>query len=419
MHHLTTPFLVALACASCLLAACSPPTDASCQIERRGARSQVVRVSGQCAGQDFTGVDLSAADVSQVDWTGATCPDGTAASAQGDTCLGHLRPTTANPDMEEGPSTDLPEDVPEDVRGDLPEDVSEDVIEDSQGDVPQPDALDPPDMPQGPVDMDPEPDLEPDLGPDLTQDASEEPDLVDLGPYEPGEVVCEPPMACFGRCVLLQREGMPFSTVSVELPGDTGWTIDMWVFAESFPSLGLPTLLVLDWTQRPAEESLWILVNGVDVDEERLGRLVMQTGVGVTRPVWRSDEPVLPERRWRHLEFNSRRQMFLDGVPVPARWKNEALTFSPRDISGEATLYLAHRPEEATDTWRGVLREVRISRGILHEGPFIPYAVRAGDERLLHWWSLGEGEGNDPWDAVGDADLELNNATWGSCPRSQ
>jgi hypothetical protein len=138
------------------------------------------------------------------------------------------------------------------------------------------------------------------------------------------------------------------------------------------------------------------------------------------QPVRQSDGFELALQRWHHLEINSRLQFFLDGQPLPSRWANPANTFSLRGVGGEATLYMAHRIESLWDNWRGALREVRISRGILHEGPFIPYAVRAADDRVLYWWSLGEGEGPEAWEVISDQHLELTQDTaWLSCPRAQ
>lgn len=40
----------------------------------------------------MTGADFTGSTITGVVWTGATCPDGTAANAHGATCVGHLTP---------------------------------------------------------------------------------------------------------------------------------------------------------------------------------------------------------------------------------------------------------------------------------------------------------------------------------------
>jgi formylglycine-generating enzyme required for sulfatase activity len=74
-------------------AACADPAAERCQITRQGASGPVVRVAGDCRGQDFTDEDLSDADVSAVRWGDTTCPDGANSDFTDDgTCRDHLSP---------------------------------------------------------------------------------------------------------------------------------------------------------------------------------------------------------------------------------------------------------------------------------------------------------------------------------------
>lgn len=112
----------------CLGPGCDSKAD-TCVVDRAGPERRVVRLSGDCRGRSFEGVDLSAADTSGVTWGGNVCPDGTRSDEQGGSCLGHLSPATAQPDLgadlsdlsqDSGPE-EPPEDMPpEDSAPDLP-----------------------------------------------------------------------------------------------------------------------------------------------------------------------------------------------------------------------------------------------------------------------------------------------------------
>jgi formylglycine-generating enzyme required for sulfatase activity len=119
--------------AALALAACAPEEDpARCQIERRADPARVIRVQGDCSQKDFSGVDLSDADLAGVTWGDtATCPDGSRSGDHGGTCQGHLDPDDA-------PSPDLPED--DDAATDAEEDPEViDIVDDvtTDQDAPQ------------------------------------------------------------------------------------------------------------------------------------------------------------------------------------------------------------------------------------------------------------------------------------------
>ncbi len=69
----------------------SLPMDWSCLLHNTSL-ALLIGEGADLSGADLTGTDLSAENVADVDWTGATCPDGTAADDHVDGCASHLSP---------------------------------------------------------------------------------------------------------------------------------------------------------------------------------------------------------------------------------------------------------------------------------------------------------------------------------------
>lgn len=374
------------------LCACEAEERSTCLIERRGAGGEVSRVSGECAGKDFSGVDLSGADVSGVDWAGVTCPDGSASADHGGTCAGHLRPA---PDA--GPDAMEPELPPEDLGDGI------DLVHDAPPDI---DPVDTPDADFAP-DEEPSPlDLPPDEGsaPDLP--------LEDMAPDE--EEPVDPPIRrgcegegelnCFDRCLWLGAED---AVSAITLPGlARPWTWEVWVYLYALPAEGYAPIFTWGLPSPPDGRPGWGL--GVRRVSEGVGEVVAQLG---DEQIIRHAGARLRVGRWHHLTLDSTSRVFVDGEPAEGGFEGRPIDWSQVILGG--LFHLGHFADGPR--LDGVLRELRANRRLRYERAFEP-PVRLREEELTSYlWSLGD-DGRLLRDVVNLHDIPVTPSAWRACP---
>jgi hypothetical protein len=395
------------------LMACSQTQGEQCVIERRGVSREVVRVSGDCGQQDFTGVDLGRADVSGVTWGGATCPDGAQAAQVGGSCEGHLSPRQDEaPDLPLDADPDVIEDAPE-----VPEDIPSDPTEDS-----------PRDQDDAPPDLRDDPDAN---SPELADEGPE--DQIDDQGGECGDTICDPNARCVdGRCVC--GEGFE---------GDGAFCLGQTCYAARFN--GVDTWVDTDFQGflqiTPRTYELWVYVAGPETE----GTLLFIEDVfALTPSFWRlrldgGDElqvqqetearytrlrsgPLSLEGRWVHVAITLPSMgLFVDGVPTQLNGEG------PRSLDPEldgtplavgATLGdITEGQRLLEDVFNGLMRELRVSSGVKRAATFETPWRHPVEEDTLALWRMSEGEGDELHDLGPSAVHVLfrGDAQWEAC----
>lgn len=362
---------------------CQGGGEGTCLIERRGTPSVVVRISGSCQGADFSGLDLSQADVEALDWTGVTCPDGSSSAQNGGTCLGHLDPE-ATPALDMG-------------------------APDGASDLDQPDQDE---IDQGPgVDMAPAPDLPTeDTGP---QDMGE-----DMPPID--ESGCQALGICEAICFWSQPAARATRRVTLEaVPGD--WTLEAWVYLDEMPAEPL-TIVSMDLPQNPVGRDLLALqVNRDDRPQSPLPQLQLQVGRGASAQLLQVDGAPFPLRRWIHVTVDSQYNVYLDGWSTRATQvlpQNASNAVDLRTLAGFSGWHIGQRGSATVWAlpWNGALRGVRLSLGLRYQQNFPPPFPLEDNGSTLYLWPMDEGGGDTLFEPHSDLDIPIAEGTWNHCP---
>jgi hypothetical protein len=421
-----------------LLASCAAPEAEQCVIERRGVSREVVRVSGDCGQQDFTGVDLGRADVSGVTWGGATCPDGAQAAQVGGSCEGHLSPRQDNPpDLPLDADPDVIEDAPEDTSADAPPDQlppGEDALE------PSPDAPGPGDVVEEPVEDLGDPCAALGCPPGATCDP-EAPACVCAEGEELREGECVV-AGCGGLCHAEARcvatEAGPRCVCGEGFEGDGAFCVGREVcgslsfdgfsnYVDGFiPAVPLaPPLTVELWIRPRSWSSGTLFLYGDTLSRtphyflvrlREVGELEIElvTDAAMTRVV--ASLPV-GVRAWVHVavqvpEF----EVWVDGARA-ARTISGDRRWDPALEGGELLLGARVDGLAVEELYAGQLREVRLSNVLRYNGIFIPAWRHDVDAATVALWRMNAQGGEEVRDVGpgGHHGLLQGGALWVRC----
>ncbi len=389
---------------------CSPEEASGCRIDRHGPASTVIRVSGDCRGRDFTGIDLSGANVSGVDWTGAVCPDGTLSRNHGNSCLEHLSPTPSEdePDLsnnsEDIPSVDFENETIEDLSTEAgPDDLLEedlDVLMDTIEDL---------DLPPHDLLEDVPPDL---VERDLEEDQNLEDEDADIS-NEP----CEEDGVCFEQCLWIEpgeREATGFSVFGGPA---SPWTIEGWLYLSSSRQTG-QSMTVLS-ARLPGPNNPHLFIRALGREQVNAVQLEIAKESDGELQSLRTNNQVLPVGHWTHFSVDAQLNWYVNGNRV------ESSVFSPGGQGLDLNVFAngitswklgTHAyADPPFGAWDGTMREIRISNGQRYTDNYTPTRILQDDEQTLTVWHMGEGEGVLLHGSSSNEDMPITDPNWRMC----